>query len=115
MKIVDKKNKISWEHLKNMAKRMFGQLVKGVVDVEKEIMVIDGELHVDEEKLLLEQGSKQKNLWGINLYPEVKGKGRIEFDSMINLKPHQNNLTRGIKDKKVREKIIKIVSRLVEK
>ena len=115
MKIINEKNKISLEDLKKMAERMFGQLVKAVVDVKKEIMAIDGELHVDEETLLLKQSSKQENLWGINLYPEVKGKEWIGFDSMINLKPHQGNLSRVINDKKTRERIVKIVNRLVEK
>jgi len=114
MKILDNKNKIGLEELKKMAKKMFGQLVKAVVDVEKEVMVIDGELHTDEERLLLEQNSRQKNLWGINLYPELKGKEWIEFDSMINLKPHQGNLSRGVNDKKTREKIVKIVRQLIK-
>jgi hypothetical protein len=62
----------------------------------------------------LEQNSKQGNLWGINLYPEKMGEDFIEFDSMINIRPRQNNRSRGIEDKNVREKIIKIVEKLVK-
>lgn len=113
MKIV--KNKIEIEELKEMAKKMFGNLVKAVVDVEKEIMVINGELHSDEEELLIEKGSKSKNLWGINLYPELEKENWIEFDSVINLKPHFGNRTRGVDDPKIREKIIKIVNKLVKR
>lgn len=113
MKIVNSKMKLT--ELKEMAPRMFGNLVKAVVDVEKEIMVIDAELHADEEALLIERGSNQKNLWGINLYPEKSGDEFIEFDSMINLRPSQDNRSRGIEDIKIREKIVSIVNKLIEK
>ncbi|HAF63783.1 TPA: hypothetical protein DEQ95_02320 [Candidatus Beckwithbacteria bacterium] len=99
-----------------MAKDRFGNLVKAVVDTAKEIMAVDGELHADQERLLLDRGSKQQDLWGINLYPEKYGDDDfVEFDSMINLKPGQNNLSRGVDDKKIRARIVKIVNRLVEK
>lgn len=92
---------------------MFGNLVKAVVDVKKGIMVIDAAMHADEEKFLLDRGSKQDNLWGINLYPEQTGDNFIEFDSVINLRPRQNNFSRGVDDEKVRKKIINIVNKLV--
>jgi len=113
MKIIE--NKISISELQKMAKRMFGNLVKAVVDVEKEIMAIDGELHSDEEAFLLEKGSKQKDLWGINIYPEIKNNNWIEFDSMINLRPSLQNFSRGVDDLNIRQKIKKIVNKLVEK
>jgi hypothetical protein len=113
MKVVDKK--IHIQELKDLAKEMFGNLIKAVVDVEKEIMVVNAELHADEEQYLLEKGSKQENLWGVNLYPEKTGGDFIEFDSMINLRPSQGNLSRGVDDPKVRQKIIKIINKLVEK
>lgn len=109
------KKSISIIGLNRLAKKKFGNLVKAVVDVEKEIMALDGELHADEEALLLEKGSKQENLWGINLYPELKGNDFIEFDSMINLRPSAKNMSRGINDPKIRKKIIKIVNNLVKK
>jgi hypothetical protein len=112
MEIIDDKKPISRKKLAKLAEKMFGNLVKAVVDIKKEKMAIDGELHSDEEALLLENGSKQSNLWGINLYPEIEGNDWVEFDSMINLRPKQNNRTRGIEDVKIRKKIIKIVSEL---
>ncbi len=99
--------------LKNIAKQMFGNLVKAVVDIEKEQMVIDAELHADEEALLLKSGSKQQNLWGINLYPELKGDDFIEFDSMINLRPSIGNNSRGVDDPQIRNKISQIVEKLI--
>lgn len=113
MKIL--KDKISIEEIKKMTQKMFGNLVKAVVDVEKKIMAIDGELHSDEEALLIENGSKQQNLWGINLYPEVKDENWIEFDSMINLRPAQGNRTRGVDNPQIKKAIIEIVNSLIEK
>lgn len=113
MKII--KEKISISDLKNMAGKMFGNLVKAVVDIEKGIMTVDAELHADEEFLLLENGSEQKNLWGLNIYPDLAGDDFIEFDSMINLRPAQGNRTRGVDNLEIRKKIIEIVNQLVEK
>lgn len=112
MRIVQ--DKILLEELKKMSEKMFGRIVKAVVDIEKEIMVVDAELHSDQEALLLENESQQNNLWGINLKPEMFGSDRwIEFDSMINLRPSSGNMSRGIADPKIREKIIIIVNKLV--
>jgi len=112
MQIVD--TKITVDELKTMSKKMFSGLVKAVVDIEKEIMVVDAEVHADEESLLLENESQQENLWGINIYPDKVGhEDWIEFDSMINLRPSFGNSSRGVDDPQVREKIIKIVTKLV--
>ena len=61
-----------------MSAAMFGDMVKAVVDVRREMMAVDAELHSDEEAFLLEHGSAQEDLWGINLYPEVTGEGWIK-------------------------------------
>ena len=112
MKIIGKK--ITLSELEKLA-RMFGNMVKGVVDVDKELIAVDAELHSDLEALLIENGSKQKNLWGINLYPEIEGDDFIEFDSMINMRPSQGNRTRGIDKEEIRNKIIEIVEKRIEK
>lgn len=98
-----------------MSQKMFGNLVKAVVDIEKEIMAVDADLHADAESLLLEKGSEQNYLWGINLYPEMTGDDFVEFDSMINLRPSQGNRSRGVDDENIRKKIIDIVNKLVER
>ncbi len=112
MKTVD--DKISLKDLREMSEKMFGNLVKAVVDVEKRIMVVDAELHSDEEMVLIESGSKQQNLWGINIYPDLPQKDQIEFDSMINLRPKQNNRSRSVDDPKIRKKILQICNRLIK-
>ncbi|MBF0521594.1 MAG: hypothetical protein HQL24_00905 [Candidatus Omnitrophica bacterium] len=102
------------EALKEMTAAMFGDFVKAVVDVDRELLAVDAELHCDLEALLLENGSKQQSLWGINIYPELKGDQYVEFDSMINMRPAQGNRSRGIDDEKIREKIIAIVQKRVQ-
>lgn len=114
MEILIISKKISLTELKKIAKKGFGDLVKGVVDIDKEIMAIGGELHADEEAALLEQGSKQDNLWGINLYPNEKENNFIEFDSVINFKPRLGNRSRGVEDEKIRKKILDIIKKLIE-
>ena len=115
MKKVNRDNKIEKAELKKMSEKMFDGLVKAVVDMENKIMVVDAGLHSDQEKYLIERGSKQENLWGINLYPNKNKEEFIEFDSMINLRPRNNNRSRGVEDPKIREKIKVIVSQLIEK
>jgi len=108
------KEKISTQKLKEMAAKMFGNLVKAVVDVEKKIMAIDGELHADEQALLIENGSDWQNLWGINIYPDKTGEDLIEFDSVINIRPSQNNRSRGVDDENIRKKILEITNTLIK-
>lgn len=107
------KDSMSKEELKNIAENQFGDLVKAVIDVKKEIIAIGGELHADEEAFLLEQGSEQENLWGINLYPDKSGDDMIEFDSMINIRPSQENKSRGVDSLEIQRKIRNIVNKLV--
>lgn len=106
---------IDVEELRNIAKDQFGNLVKAVVDVEKEIMSLGGELHADEEVLLSENGSKRENMWGINIYPEKSGDDWIEFDSMVNIKPQHGNRSRGVENAELQEKIKTIVNKLVKR
>ena len=108
------RERVSLERLRAMAETGFGDLVKAVVDVATGVMAIGGGLHADEEAALLDLGSAQANLWGINLYPADHGSdGWIEFDSMINVRPKQGNRTRSVEDEHVRRHIVAIVDRLV--
>ncbi|NQT75007.1 MAG: hypothetical protein HQ566_00635 [Candidatus Omnitrophica bacterium] len=113
MKIVTET--LSLDELKQMATDTFGDMVKAVIDVDRGLIAVDAELHSDLEALLLEDGSKQKNLWGINFYPEIQGMGFIEFDSMINMRPSQGNRSRGIENEESRRKIIEIVAKRIKR
>ncbi len=100
--------------LRALAAEQFGDMVKAVVDVRRRVMAIGGELHSDEESELLGDGSRQEDLWGVNLYPGESGEDWIEFDSMINLRPAQGNRSRSVEDPALRETIRTIVNSLVE-
>jgi len=106
--------KISKKKLKQLAEKRFGDLVKAVVDIKRGIMALGGELHADEEAELLKNGSQQQNLWGINLYPDESKEKWIEFDSIINIRPSQNNRSRDIESQEIREKIKNIIKNLTE-
>ena len=103
---------ITKDYLNEIKDNYFGDMVKAVVDIDKELLGIDAELHDDIEELFIENGSKQENLWGINLYPEEED--FIEFDSLINIRPRQNNKTRGVNDENTRKKIIEVVNKWVK-
>ncbi|HJS42158.1 MAG TPA: DUF5674 family protein [Gemmatimonadales bacterium] len=105
---------ISRARLTTLAEAQFGDMVKPVVDVERRVMAIGGELHSDEEAALIEDGSAQANLWGINLYPAEQGDGWIEFDSMINVRPAQGNRSRNVDDPVRQVRIRQVVTTLVE-
>ena len=107
--------KVSVAELSEMAEKMYGNLVKGVVDIEKNILVVDAEMHADEEQFLLENDSHQQSLWGINLYPEKFGTDDfVEFDSMINIRPRQQNMSRGVENEDMRRRIIALVHEKVQ-
>ena len=116
MKTITEKNKVTIAELNEMSQKMFGNFVKAVVDIEKAIMVVDADLHADEERVLLDQGSKQENLWGINFHPEFSGtEDFIEFDSMVNIRPWQNNRSRDVENSEIRKKIRLVTDKLVMK
>lgn len=113
MEMIEKK--INRKELQEIADKKFGDLVKAVVDIKREIIMVGGELHSDEEAKLLDYGSEQNDLWGINLYPANTNEDFIEFASVINIRPSVGNKSRSINDPKVRKKIIDIVNKLIEK
>jgi hypothetical protein len=110
--LVDKP--IAREQLKTAAWPYYEKVVKAVVDVEKGVLAIGGEMHADEEKFLLEHGSQQEALWGINLFTELEGPEMVEFDSLINIRPRVGNRSRGVEDAAIRERIIHLVNTLVK-
>lgn len=91
----------------------FGDMVKIVVDTERRILSLGGELHSDGEKLLLEDGSHQANLWGANVYPYRPARARIEFTALINIRPSQDNRTMEVEDADIREDLRDVVNLLL--
>lgn len=108
MKQVDEK--ITVEELSELAERMYGSLVKADVDIARDILIVDMDMHADGEAELLETGSKQEDIWGINLHPDRYGTDDfVEYDSMINIRPRQQNPSRDVVDEVVRQKIRTLV------
>lgn len=108
-------DRISLSELRAMAESLYGDMVKGVVDLRQGLLVLDAELHADQEVFLLEQGSKQEDLWGINLYPDNFGTDDfLEFDSMINIRPSQGNRSRYVEIPEIREAIVRLVASKVK-
>ncbi len=101
--------------LKELAAHVFVNMIKAVVDIKREVVALDADLHSDLEALLLDDGSEQKDLWGINLYPGADESQYVEFDSMINLRPSHGNHSRGVEDEKTRHKIIAVVHKRINK
>ena len=86
--------------------------IKAAVDIKREIVAVDSPMHYDCEQLLLENGSAQADIWGINLYLDENDIDDIvEFDSMINIRPSQGNRSRGVEDETIQTKIKEIVSK----
>ena len=86
--------------------------IKGAVDIEKELLAVDSPMHYDCEQLLLKNGSNQYDIWGINLYlDEDNIDDLVEFDSMINIRPAQNNRSRSVENPEIQAKIKSIVKK----
>jgi len=115
MKTVTEQEPISLDELCRLAAERFGDLVKAVIDLERRIMIVDADLHADQEAEFLAGGSRQQDLWGINFYPDLPASDWLEFDSMINLRPSFGNRSRGVDDPATREKIATLVRDLVRR
>lgn len=105
---------VSREELSKLAENFYEDMIKGVVDVEQEILALDAELHSDLEGMLLREGSRQEDLWGINLYPGVEDEDFLEFDSLINIRPRQGNRSRGVENEEIQERIRTIVNKYIQ-
>lgn len=105
---------INVSRLAELAREGLGNFVKAVVDLDQKIMAINADLHADEELYLLEnKNSKQESLWGINIYPDLEKEERIEFDSMINIRPSQGNKSRDVEDRQIQEQILELMEDLI--
>ena len=98
-----------------MASNRYGDMVKAVADVRRELVAVDSDLHSDLETLLLEDGSMQEDLWGYNIYPELEGEDFIEFDSLINIRPRQNNFSRNVEDVQIQKAIVEITNKYIQR
>jgi hypothetical protein len=115
MRIVTDADRLPLDELRRLAAGRCGDMVKAVVDLKRRVMVVDADLHADQEALFLSEGSKQEDLWGINLYPDLPEADWLEFDSMINLRPSFGNRSRGVDDPGTRARIADLVRELASR
>lgn len=101
--IVDRR--LDRSELARLVRAHFEDMVKYVVDIERRIAAVGGELHADAERLLLEAGSRQADLWGANYHPGKGPEDCIEYTSLINIRPAQGNRSMLIGDPQIRERV----------
>jgi Protein of unknown function (DUF5674) len=106
---------VTMEELRRMAGERFGDMVKGVVDLQRGILLLDADMHADQEAELLAEGAAPCDLWGINLYPDLEASEWLELDATINLRPSFGNRSRGVEDPATREAVADLVDRVVRR
>lgn len=112
MEIITKQ--VALSKLKTESMNFFSDMIKVDVDIEKRVIAVDAELHADLETLLLGNGSRQQHIWGINLYPTKSKESFIEFTSLINIRPSQNNLSMEVEDREIKHTIEDIIKELID-
>jgi hypothetical protein len=110
MKIHIIRKRASEQELREMLESL-ETYIKVAVDVEREILVGGGEYHADCEEVLLEEGSRQEDLWGADWHPNSR---TVEFGALINIRPEQNNRGMEIESPELRQKMEKTVRQLLE-
>ncbi|MCX8009165.1 MAG: DUF5674 family protein [Patescibacteria group bacterium] len=115
MKFIIVEHEISINALIQLAQELYGDMVKGVIDISKEIIIFGGEYHADGEAKLLELGSKQDDIWGFNLYPKSSNDRWIEYTSLINIRPRHGNHSYEITNEQIRLRISKILSQKIKR
>ena len=103
--IVIVRERIDSDELERLVLLYFEDMVKYVVDVERGVVGLGGEMHADAEQLLLENGSRQADLWGANYYPGRGRDGCIEYTALINIRPAQGNRSMEIQDPALRQRV----------
>ncbi|MCP4286588.1 MAG: hypothetical protein GY792_19435 [Gammaproteobacteria bacterium] len=99
------------EQIAHISKQFGSNFIKLAVDVTREVLAGGGELHADCEQALLEDGSQQVNIWGADWHPETR---TVTFESLINIRPRQQNFSMDVQDQALCNRIEKIVRRLLE-
>jgi hypothetical protein len=113
--VVDADHPIEPADILRLTGLFFKDMVKYVVDIERRVAAIGGELHADAEEMLLEGGSRQSDLWGANFYPDKEPDERIEYTSLINIRPGQGNHSMFIEDSAVRERVRAVTLELIDR
>jgi hypothetical protein len=113
MEIVIVSDSISLAELNRLAEESYGDMVKAVADIEKNVLAIGGEYHADAEQVLLQSGSVQNDLWGFNIYPDQPKESWLEYYSLINVRPRLDNRSQIIQDETIKKRIYDLVERMI--
>jgi hypothetical protein len=108
MKIPIIRNRATQEQIREMLEEL-KTYIKLAIDVERNVLAGGGEYHADCEEVLLEDGSRQEDIWGADWYPDSK---KVVFGALINIRPHQGNRGMEIEDPQLRAKIETMIRRL---
>jgi hypothetical protein len=103
--LIVREHRIEPAELARLVLLYFEDMVKYVVDVERGVIGLGGDMHADAEQLLLEDGSRQADLWGANYYPGRGREGCIEYTSLINIRPAAGNRSMEVQDPALRERV----------
>ena len=98
--IITKSKPFTKEEIKKLSEQ-FEFYIKTVIDVNKKICSAGADRHFESEKILLEKGSKQSDLWGGGIDLETK---IVDCNSFINIRPTDKNTSNEIQDLKIRKK-----------
>ena len=107
------KEKISKETFQKIAaESSYGDaIVKVVADIQRNVIAVGCDFHMDCAEELFENGSLTQNLWGANIYPKDK---KIDFISLINIKPAENNRSMEIQNEEIKRKIEEIIKKFLD-
>ncbi|MFC2075507.1 DUF5674 family protein [candidate division KSB1 bacterium] len=102
------REKVTDKQLEEMLE-VYEDYIKLAVDIRAGIIAGGGEMHADCAKELVDAGSEQENIWGANWNPSQK---QLDFGSLINIRPRQNNPSMDILDPPTKDAITEIVLKI---
>jgi hypothetical protein len=111
--VIVRAERLQAEELARLVRLYFEDMVKYVADLSQGVLAVGGEMHADAEQLLLEQGSQQADLWGANYYPGRGPGDCIEYTSLINIRPAQDNRSMEVQDPTLRARLRELTFALI--
>ena len=113
MNIIIVETTMSLVNVREVAKEFYVEMIKGVADIEREIIALGGEYHIDANNVLLDRGSQQSDLWGFNVHLEKENDEWIECRSLINIRPAAGNIGMLIEDPSLEQRVRSIVEKRI--
>lgn len=107
---------ITEAEIREIAREFYGSIIKGVADIEREVLALGGEYHSDALDILIDNGSRGEDVWGFNitLDSDQPLDERIEYISLINIRPAKGSRDMEIKDVQLKDRIRDIIKKRIE-